>query len=260
MVHLTFCFKKVITRTTGSTSYLELQMTTEKTAVKSKNQAGKLTGTTIVQFHTRDCVSLFDGFVPASTNTKAIKLSVRAFSTRANLLTTQCGLGDPIAQEILVNTEKAFENFFQSCQRRDSITRELTEPFKGMLKTSSISSEPANRDCSNLAVYGMYATRACLLLDMTLRRLIGAHHITVMTKQEMEDHRRDLKRNFRAILLAAFQYKPKVVRDDFDQQNKHAMEMLQYYREKLYIRQNDTRTDEELCIHYASYDQEPKMI
>lgn len=226
----------------------------------SKKQAGKLTGNTSVSFHTRDCVSLFDGFVPQSNNSSAIKLSIKAFSARANLVVQNYGTGDPVAQEILVRIEQEFEDFIKSCQERIQLVKELMQPFEGLITTSSFSESPVERDCSNLAVYGMYGARACLILDTALRELMGAVHVTVMTKEEMETHRRTLKRKFRAILILVFQYKPKVDRNDFDLGNKHASEMLTYYREKLYIKQNDKRDDEELHHHYAEYYETPKMV
>lgn len=229
-------------------------------AKKIIKQAGKLQGDTVVEFHTRDCVNLFDGFIPNRQNPNTLTLSVKAFSARANMVARNYALGDPVAQEVLVKTEKGFEELIEMCREKNELIDSLIEPFKSVIKTSSYSASPIERSCSKFSVYGMYAVRSCMILDSTVKALMGATHITVMTKFEAGKHKHALNKKYRGILTLAFQYQPKISRDDFDAGNKEAKEKLKYYREKLYIRQDDKREDEELMLHYANYSEKPNMV
>jgi len=201
------------------------------TQPRQPDRAGKLIGDVSIELHTGDAVSLFKGR-PASGG-QHFSAGLEHYSARTLLVKRFAVIGDPVAAEILVETETRFNQL-------------------GALLIAT-STEP----CSGFNPYGMLAVRNLLELEKIILSYRRAAHVSLVTKQESNKQIEKLCRSFRSVMFPAFLYKPSVDRNDFDTGSDKAIEWLTHYRRVLYIRQNDSRTNDELSQHYSTYDAVP---
>jgi len=225
----------------------------------TQENAGSLGGEVNVTLQTEDAVGLFDGYIPKRVRKDAMTLDIKKFSIRTVLVIRAYLAGDPVAQEILVNTEAKFAELDDFTQKLEAKLVKLKESQTLAISSTTKSSEPAVRDCSRFNRYGMLAVKTLTGLDEAIKLLIEAHHLTYLSTDQMESDRRNLKRRFRSAMTPVFLYKRSATRKDFDSCNENAKAMIKHYRRTGYIYTQDDRTDEQIAEHYAYYDDKPQF-